>query len=1144
MNASRTARRTLVSAGAGAIIAAGALAAGIATQPYPALAEDATYDTVASDVSYSDVTPGDSDAAADGSTPADDTQQGDQSTAADAGTQNAPTFSAASGAPAATASKPCLALSVPGSFDTAQAEALLARINEIRAEAAAEGLVDYESGTAVTGAPLTWSTGLEQMAQVRAVEASYSFSHTRPDGSGTVLDANGPLVAGANPTVLAENLAQASDTASALELWYAEKDAYERYLGGDTSISEGDFGHYSALISDDYTFVGLGSFTSADGGTYLAGEFSNAAGDSAAVQPDGACVAQINAETAGLAAGIATPQDWDGTLTAGQTLQLGLNLTSAQGGTYAPAAQLTWTSSDESVITVDGNGLVSAVGSGSATVSVSAADGAEPLASIDLTVAAQQVGVPNVTGMTIEDARAALEAAGLVAGDVLTADEASDPSMNGVVYDQDPAADTLVDAGTQVTLTTYADYVAPQATSCEVAEPVETEAGVAPELPATVTVYWSKGDPTQEPVTWDDIDPTLYDDGGSFQVSGTVGDTGLTTTVDVTVKAKPAPTIVSLEDVNVTTPSGTAPELPEAVNATMSDDTTSTVNVTWDAVDASQYSSRAGGTFDVTGVVEGAEGYAVAHVTVTPATITALEDPAPITTFVGHEPTLPATVRATWSNGDVTDEPVEWQPLLGLTQGGKGPWDFAGDVALTGTVEGTDETVSLTVSVVQPKVQSVGELAGVSTKAGTAPQLPETVQVTWEDGSTTQESITWDVIDPASYEKAGIFTVTGTVPSADNARVGVQVTVTAADLTIASVASIADVTTPSGTAPTLPGQVEVTWSDGSTSMDAIAWDAVDEASYKVRAGGEFSVHGTVSAKPGSDEGAANATADVSVRVIVSAATATAVEQPAGVSTTAKTAPALPATARVTWSNGDATDEAVTWDAVNPSFYENAGTFTASGKVSSTGQGVSCKVTVKAAAAAATAVSTKAVDITTTAGVAPQLPASVEVTWSDGTTTKEVVNWNAVSASAYAQAGSFDVTGTIATAPGVQATAHVTVTALTAVRAVLDNSVISTTAGVAPTLPATARVTWSNGKTSTETVVWNAVDPALYAKAGTFDVKGTAAGVAVTAHVNVTGSQVAKTADPSPSPALAAMLASGGILAVAAGIVLRLRAKRG
>ena len=1142
MNASQTTRRTLVSAGAGAIIAAGALAAGIATQPYPALAEDATYDTVASDVSYSDVA-ADDDSASAGDT-ADDAQQTNQSTADDAGAQDAPTFSAASGAPTATASKPCLALSVPGSFDTTQAEALLGRINEIRAEAAAEGLVDYESGAAVTGAPLTWSTGLEQMAQTRAVEASYSFSHSRPDGSGTVLDTNGPLVAGANPTVLAENLAQASDTASALELWYAEKDAYERYLGGDTSVSEGDFGHYAALISDDYSYVGLGSFIAADGGTYLAGVFSNAASDSAAVQPDGECAAQINAETAGLTAGITTPQDWDGALTARQTLQLGLNLTSTQGGTYVAATQLTWTSSDESVVTVDGSGLVSAVGSGSVTVSASAADGAEPLASIDLTVAAQQVDVPNVCGMTLEDARAALEAAGLVVGDAITGDEASDPSMNGVVYDQDPAADTLVDAGTQVALTTYADYVAPQATGCEAVEPVETEAGVAPELPESVTVYWSKGDPTQEPVTWDDIDPALYADGGSFQVSGTVGDTGLTTTVDVTVKAKPTPTIVSLEDVNVATPSGTAPELPETVGATMSDGTTSAVNVTWNAVDASQYCSRAGGTFDVTGTVEGAAGYAVAHVTVTPATISALEDPEPITTFVGHEPALPATVKATWSNGDVTDEPVEWQPLLGLTQDGKGPWDFVGDVTLTGAVEGTDNTVSLTVSVVQPSAQSVGELAGVSTQAGVAPQLPETVQVTWEDGSTTQESITWDAIDPASYEKAGIFTVTGTVPSAGNARVGVQVTVTAADLTIASVAPIADLTTPSGTAPTLPSQVEVTWSDGSTGTGTIAWDAVDEASYKVRAGGEFSVHGTVSATQGSGEGATNATADVSVHVIVGAATATAVEQPAGVSTTAKTAPSLPATARVTCSNGDVTDEAVTWDAINPSFYENVGTFTASGKVSSTGQGVSCKVTVKAAAAAATAVSTKTVDITTTAGVAPQLPASVEVTWSDGTVTKEVVNWNAVSGNAYAQAGSFDVTGTIATAPGIQATAHVTVTALTAVRAVLDNSVISTTEGVAPTLPTTARVTWSNGKTSTETISWNAVDPALYAKAGTFDVKGTAAGVAVTAHVNVTGVEVAKTADPSPSPTLAAMLASGGVLAVAAGIVLRLRAKRG
>lgn len=94
MNASQTTRRTLVSAGAGAIIAAGALAAGIAAQPYPVLAEDATYDTVASDVSYSGVAVAD-DGASTGDAAADDTQQDNQGTDADAGTQGAPTFSAA-----------------------------------------------------------------------------------------------------------------------------------------------------------------------------------------------------------------------------------------------------------------------------------------------------------------------------------------------------------------------------------------------------------------------------------------------------------------------------------------------------------------------------------------------------------------------------------------------------------------------------------------------------------------------------------------------------------------------------------------------------------------------------------------------------------------------------------------------------------------------------------------------------------------------------------------------------------------------------------------------------------------------------------------------------------------------------------------
>ena len=1116
MAVSYNTRRARITAGAGAIIAAGALAAGFAGQPAEGYADEAEpeYTTVndgdastVDSISYSNV-----------STPADNNGEQQDET----GEQGS--------------ASTCLTLSVPGSYDTSAAQALLDRVNEIRAEAASEGLTDYATGEAVTGAPLSWSTGLEHAAQVRAAEASLDFSHERPDGSGTVLGADGPF-ASEGTVVEAENLVQGSDAASALELWYAEKDAYERYLGGDTTLTEADFGHYAALISDRYTFIGLGSFTDANGATSLAAEFSDADSSSDELHPDGDYTAQVNVQETNLTAAITTPQDWNGTLTVGETLQLGATLASAQGIACEPASPLVWASSDESVITVDGNGLASAVGAGSATISVSAGDGSDALATLDLAVEAAQVAVPDVSNLTAKDAQTSLEAAGLQVA-VDTGDEAPDPSLDGIVYAQSPDAGALVDTGAQVALTVYADYVAPQATDLDEPEPVETEAGVAPELPETVTVYWNDGSSTQEHVTWDAIDATQYAESGSFTVEGTVGDTGLTAEIEVNVHEKPAPAIDALEDVDVSTSSGTAPVLPETVTAAMSDGTTQPVDVVWDAVNPAQYSTREGGAFDVTGTVEGAAGHVVAHVTVEAASIVSLENPSPISTFVGHEPDLPATVKATWSNGDATDEPVTWQPLAGLTQDGKGTWDFPGDVTLTGTVEETDLTASIAVTVVQPSVQSIGKPDDVTTQAGVAPKLPETVEVTWDDGSATQETIDWDEINSRDYAQAGSFTATGTVPTANDAQISVQVSVQATP-TIAGVSPIEDVTTPSGTEPTLPSKAEVTWSDGTTGTGDIAWDAIDPAQYSMREGGTFNVHGTLSATYGTGDEAVTDSVDVSKTVTVTPATATSVAQPTGVTTRAKTAPTLPATARVTWSNGDVTDEAVSWDALDAASYAKAGTFIVNGQVDATGQSVTCTVTIEGP----TAVSVKAADATTVAGIAPQLPATVDVTWDDGTVTQEAVVWDSVSHDSYAQAGTFDVAGTIPSATGVTAVAHVSVTAASAVRAVVENSVVTTTAGKAPTLPASAKVTWSNGNVTDEAVAWNVVDTSLYAQAGSFDVQGMAAGLTVTAHVNVTAAEVVKTADTSPSPALLAMLASGGLLAALAGLILRLQVKR-
>lgn len=53
--------------------------------------------------------------------------------------------------------------------------------------------------------------------------------------------------------------------------------------------------------------------------------------------------------------------------------------------------------------------------------------------------------------------------------------------------------------------------------------------------------------------------------------------------------------------------------------------------------------------------------------------------------------------------------------------------------------------------------------AEVTTKAGTAPVLPLTVKALNSDDTTSQVSVTWDAIDPASYARSGSFTVNGTV---------------------------------------------------------------------------------------------------------------------------------------------------------------------------------------------------------------------------------------------------------------------------------------------------------------------------------------------------------------------------------------------
>ena len=113
-------------------------------------------------------------------------------------------------------------------------------------------------------------------------------------------------------------------------------------------------------------------------------------------------------------------------------------------------------------------------------------------------------------------------------------------------------------------------------------------------------------------------------------------------------------------------------------------------------------------------------------------------------------------------------------------------WNTAADGTGTAIVNGGQLTLGSDVTLyAQWKTADTKFINGIqnnltaTTTAGTAPTLPTTASVRWSDGSTTNETVTWNT--PANYAdlyaKAGTFEVTGTV---QGHNVKCTVTVTAA----------------------------------------------------------------------------------------------------------------------------------------------------------------------------------------------------------------------------------------------------------------------------------------------------------------------------------------------------------------------------
>lgn len=199
-----------------------------------------------------------------------------------------------------------------------------------------------------------------------------------------------------------------------------------------------------------------------------------------------------------------------------------------------------------------------------------------------------------------------------------------------------------------------------------------------------------------------------------------------------------------------------------------------------------------------------------------------------------------------------------------------------------------------------------------------------------------------------------------------------------ADNHVVNVSYDGKVTTASGEAPSLPLKAKVTFYDGSEKEYNIDWNTFDESLYKTRNASQFTVTGSI----------ADLQVTTSCIVNVEAAKITHIDDLANKTVTIGEALSLPATASVTWSNGDQSNEIIRWDNYDNNALKYVHTFSLNGHIYD--QTITQTVHVKYASV--TSVSVPAVVYTTT-GVEAQLPQYATVSYSNKTSKKVKIIWD-------------------------------------------------------------------------------------------------------------------------------------------------------
>lgn len=382
----------------------------------------------------------------------------------------------------------------------------------------------------------------------------------------------------------------------------------------------------------------------------------------------------------------------------------------------------------------------------------------------------------------------------------------------------------------------------------------------------------------------------------------------------------------------VWTAAGIAPALPSSISVNYSNGQSYTCPVEWNEISADQYQNE--GTFVVEGHLKSYPSM-LAQCTVAVRSVKSVQTELTCTTLTGEVPSLPYSASVVFDSGATEQIPVSWDSFDASL------YSKVGSFTVKGKLNGFDyREVTCTVTVKDPKdvldlnslrfERVVGDISPLSTYV----YFPFT-----QSNNTTYTQgyqVNWDNADVSQFQKAGTYTVTGTLVTYNesSAANGLKVTAQVEVKEVASIDALAPVNTPVGVRPTtgggLPYSVEVAFTDGTKKQCNIAWDPIldtqvaSEGSFKLSGSLSYWTNTSSSSSTQVELGDSNrVTATISVR---------ALQMPSSTSTSTLIGcqPNMPGSIEATMWNGSRGNFPVQWSTISQEALKNLGQITVSG----------------------------------------------------------------------------------------------------------------------------------------------------------------------------------------------------------------------